>query len=929
MASKDQSTQKLVNELEKAVSTSKDLLKVVEKTDDVFKDMAESVKDSFSVIDDKTTKGIKDFGKAVSVVNVILEKQQQNNEKKKEITQDLTKQEKELIALKKKLADGLGEEIVATEKLKVQIQEQNKQRKIQAKQALGLLDLYQLESARLNKLRKEYKNLALQNKGNTKESKLLLKTITELDEKLKDVDATVGQNQRSVGKYKDAVKGLNSTIGKLGITAVIIKGVQLLTGAFGDSRDGALLMEKAMNTLTGTISVTIGRLTAAATSIKSLFDNASGFGVLTAMGKSISVLLNGFDGISEQVAETVENLNNVTELTQDYNIQIQALERSISSLNKSQRINLLIAENDTLSFKTRSAASDQAVEDAKVLGKSLRELSALQLDQQVKTIATQLKAKGVSIDVDSATAESVIKLLKVRENAGKIGTEVEQAFTESYVNNQNTILESSDILLDTLEKRNKLFSDEQELILDIQLDGLDNQKTINEKLIASDKETFDNRKELLDKTKKLFADGFEAQKKTVIDLNDKVIESEKIRIKNSVILTDIQKKEQLAELERQKTVLTGAEIDSIAAEDNATVQADRILALGLNEKFTLRLLEIIKDYRTGTQDLKETEEDYNDTLSEQVQLKDEIAIQQRKLNGEIFNEEQEQRSKRITQLKEEIDLIKGETTEKLKLQKELNELLLEDQEKADKKALAKRKQLIEDSVEVLETVLAKSREKQNKELDAEIDSLENRIDDVQNAINNGSSEAAQSLAELEAKKLEAEKQKEELRKKEIRDQKIIAGLQLLASNDGNVGKTLGDVSLLLAALSNLPSFFDGTEDTGTVSNPLDSNGGRTVMLHDNERVLTAKQNAKIGGISNEDLADLGAMHKSGKTNGGTAVIQANNQELIQEVKEMARAIKSMPIQNYNYDNKGKYHEQVIKSNNKKEIRKTRANNIFK
>jgi len=929
MASKDASTQKLVNELEKAVTSSKDLLKVVEKTDDVFKDMAKSVKDSFSVIDDKTTKGIKDFGKAVSVVNVILEKQQQNNEKKKEITQDLTKQEKELIALKKKLADGLGEEIVATEKLKVQIQEQNKQRKIQAKQALGLLDLYQLESARLNKLRKEYKNLALQNKGNTKESKLLLKTITELDEKLKDVDATVGQNQRSVGKYKDAVKGLNSTIGKLGITAVIIKGVQLLTGAFGDSRDGALLMEKAMNTLTGTISVTIGRLTTAATSIKSLFDNASGFGVLTAMGKSISVLLNGFDGISEQVAETVENLNNVTELTQDYNIKIQALERSISSLNKSQRINLLIAENDTLSFKTRSAASDQAVKDAKLLGKSLRELSALQLDQQLKTIATQLKAKGVAIDVDNATAQSVIKLLKVRENAGKIGTETEQAFTESYVNNQNTILESSDILLDTLEKRNKLFSDEQELILDIQLDGLDNQKTINEKLIASDKETFDNRKELLDKTKKLFADGFEAQKKTVIDLNDKIIESEKIRIKNSVILTGIQKKEQLAELERQKTVLTGAEIDSIAAEDDATVQADRILALGLNEKFTLRLLEIIKDYRTGTQDLKETEEDYNDTLSEQVQLKNEIAIQQRKLNGEVFNEEQEVRSKRIAQLKEEIDLIKEETTEKLKLQKELNELLLEDQEIADKKALAKRKELIEKGAEVIENVLANSREKQNKELDAEIDAIENRINDVQNAIENGSSGAAQSLAELEQKKIEAEKQKEELRKKEIRDQKIIAGLQLLASNDGNVGKTIGDVSLLLAALSNLPSFFDGTEDTGTVSNPLDSNGGRTVMLHDNERVMTAKQNAKIGGISNEDLADLGAMHKTGALNGGTTIIQANNQELIQEVKQMAKAIKSIPIQDYNYDSKGKYHEQVIKSNNKKEIIKTRANNLFK
>ena len=34
----------------------------------------------------------------------------------------------------------------------------------------------------------------------------------------------VGQNQRSVGKYKDAVKSLNSTIGKLGIAAANCKG---------------------------------------------------------------------------------------------------------------------------------------------------------------------------------------------------------------------------------------------------------------------------------------------------------------------------------------------------------------------------------------------------------------------------------------------------------------------------------------------------------------------------------------------------------------------------------------------------------------------------------------------------------------------------------------------------------------------------------
>ena len=155
-------------------------------------------------------------------------------------------------------------------------------------------------------------------------------------------------------------------------------------------------------------------------------------------------------------------------------------------------------------------------------------------------------------------------------------------------------------------------------------------------------------------------------------------------------------------------------------------------------------------------------------------------------------------------------------------------------------------------------MLSNARKKQNDALDKEIDALETRIDDVKNAIENGNANASQSLAELERKRAEAEKEKEELRKKEIRDKKIIAGLELLTANNGNVPKTLGDISVLMASLSQLDSFFDGTEDTGTVANPLDSNGGRTAILHDNERVMTAKQNQKLGSISNEDLADLGS-----------------------------------------------------------------------
>ena len=58
------------------------------------------------------------------------------------------------------------------------------------------------------------------------------------------------------------------------------------------------------------------------------------------------------------------------------------------------------------------------------------------------------------------------------------------------------------------------------------------------------------------------------------------------------------------------------------------------------------------------------------------------------------------------------------------------------------------------------------------------------------------------------------------------------------------------------------SFFDGTEDTGKANKPIDSNGGRLAMLHDNERVLTKEQNKAIGRISNDELVRLTSIGKA-------------------------------------------------------------------
>lgn len=90
-----------------------------------------------------------------------------------------------------------------------------------AKDELGMISLYQKESIALNDLRKQYKDMVLLNKQNTEAGKALLNNITQLDTKLKAVDATVGQHQRNVGNYtsslQDAKAGLMEIGGALGI----------------------------------------------------------------------------------------------------------------------------------------------------------------------------------------------------------------------------------------------------------------------------------------------------------------------------------------------------------------------------------------------------------------------------------------------------------------------------------------------------------------------------------------------------------------------------------------------------------------------------------------------------------------------------------------------------------------------------------------
>lgn len=128
---------------------------------------------------------------------------------------------KELSAAHDKLKDAKGRLTLETAKAKQELNNYNTIVRNTAKDELGMISAYQKESIVLNDLRKQYKDLVLQKKHVTTEGKALLNNITQLDSKLKAVDATVGQHQRNVGNYASSLSDMKTGIveiaGALGV----------------------------------------------------------------------------------------------------------------------------------------------------------------------------------------------------------------------------------------------------------------------------------------------------------------------------------------------------------------------------------------------------------------------------------------------------------------------------------------------------------------------------------------------------------------------------------------------------------------------------------------------------------------------------------------------------------------------------------------
>lgn len=251
----------------------------------------------------------------------------------------------------------------------------------------------------------------------------------------------------------------------------------------------------------------------------------------------------------------------------------------------------------------------------------------------------------------------------------------------------------------------------------------------------------------------------------------------------------------------------------------------------------------------------------------------------------------------------QLETAQEEHADKLyQIDKETTEKLAE----AEKEALKKRAENQQKYIDFTTKYLEKNIDKRIALLEKEIEASQKQQQILQELAANGNIQASQSLAEQEKIEVEALRRKEKLERKKAQLQSITAFLNAY-TNARAEGKplgesltiALGDKAVLDAIIETLPTFLEGTEDTGRGGN-LDADGGFLSVLHPNERVMTKEQNAALMGMTNDEVvkivqnAKINQVEPKGWENLG---VLSELNGLKEELQDIKKAIVNKPETN--------------------------------
>lgn len=637
---------------------------------------------------------------------------------------------KEVNATLKEQDNLLKPVIKSKAKLTFQDKERIKIARLEEKLNQSVAGTYDALSAELSILKIRYKKLTEEEIKNTDAGQELVARIKEIDENLKAQDKSLGVTTRNVGNYREDIE---AAIGEMGgfpgaaggvvggvkgmgnafkallanpvvlLIAAIVAGLGALFNAFTRSEKGAALMAK----ITGVVNAAMSQLVEVAVFLSDQLGNAfdDPLGSLQNFGKALAEnIINRFKAIpllAVAAGKAIKALwdRDLDALKEAGDDAFTAVAQAVSGLDEEQQSDLVEAVKETTVQLQKEA---QAFIDLEVAKRAVRK-SNRELVKSIEAVAT---AEGLansfaddstkSFKVREEQAEKAREALEkrsqlevqlARNNLSLInrelalrranGEEVEALLDQQVSNYQALAAAEREYTLavrDNERTRDELKQDRLEKDLDILIDGFDNQRTINERIIANDRKTIDERRALLEETVRL---------------------SDKSFAKQVGIIQEF----------------TGVAVDAndLIAESDAVALNQKIRGLGLSEIIEGRLLEIIRDRRLAIQELGEADQELSDTAVANAQAE--------------IKADEDAKKKRIDDRLKEYDEQAALAESVLDLQKRTESQKTVDRLKAEAERLAKVIQINEEEEGALSETVVETYRNRIQGINAEIGKL--------------------------------------------------------------------------------------------------------------------------------------------------------------------------------------------------------------
>ncbi|RLI60065.1 MAG: hypothetical protein DRO67_09380, partial [Candidatus Asgardarchaeum californiense] len=223
--------------------------------------------------------------------------------------------------------------------------------------------------------------------------------------------------------------------------------------------------------------------------------------------------------------------------------------------------------------------------------------------------------------------------------------------------------------------------------------------------------------------------------------------------------------------------------------------------------------------------------------------------------------------KSANKVNHEIKKLEVQKTDFYKDEYERRKKIVEEIELAELEKRKKNAEMLKVGATIINESLNKASDERIKLLDKELKASRKHSDALLNIARTRTADETDNIAFEQKKQAELEQKKLREEKKAAQREMLFAGLNTYASkieqgqkSGQAIGSTITDLTVLSAAIKAIPTFFVGTEDTGT-GGSLDNNGGFHAILHDNERVVDKSNNKAMVGLSNSNLADAALMYK--------------------------------------------------------------------